>query len=236
MSRTGGFGYPVSWSLPCQPGTVRVLSRREMSAMAEDGELGELDRPADGENNGPNPVHPLGTGDGWLLGVAPGGFGNSPVISEPKASTPLESARPDPVIPSSPLWAMKYLRHARLGRSPDREFDQIRWASADDERGAIVYAIDDGDDHCMVARLVGVSADGCTYCLVARVKRLDFEDVRAGWAQSVDLFSRGKEFTLCGVVEGALSNVVRVAEYRKYKDVPIDYLPPASFIVFDRPL
>jgi hypothetical protein len=80
----------------------------------------------------------------------------------------------------------------------------------------------------MVARLVGVSADGCTYCLVARVKRLDFEDVRAGWAQSVDLFSRGKEFTLCGVVEGALSNVVRVAEYRKYKDVPIDYLHPRA--------
>ena len=231
-----GFGYLVSWSLPGQLGIVQVLSRREMSAMAEDGELGGLDGPARGENDGPNPVHPPGTGDGWLLGVAPGGLGSSPVISEPRGSTPLESARPDPVIPSSPLWAMKYLRHARLGRSPDREFDQIRWASADEDRGAIVYVIDDGDDHCVVARLVGESAHGCRYCLVARVKRLDFEDVRAGWAQSVDLFSRGKEFTLCGVVEGAVSNVVRVAEYRKYKDVPVDYLPPASFIVFDRPL
>ena len=120
-------------------------------------------------------------------GSPPGGLGSSPVISEPRGSTPLESARPDPVIPSSPLWAMKYLRHARLGRSPDREFDQIRWASADEDRGAIVYVIDDGDDHCVVARLVGESADGCTYCLVARVKRLDFEDVRAGWAQPVDL-------------------------------------------------
>ena len=88
----------------------------------------------------------------------------------------------------------------------------------------------------MVARLVGGSADGCTYCLVARVKRVDFEDVRAGWAQAIDLFSRGREFTLCGVVEGAVSNVVRVADYRKYKDVPPDYLPPASYIAFDQPL
>ncbi|MGA7420695.1 MAG: hypothetical protein WB765_06845 [Acidimicrobiales bacterium] len=60
--------------------------------------------------------------------------------------------------------------------------------------------------------------------------------VRAGWAQSADPFSRGKEFTLCGVAEGAVSNVVRVAEYRKFRDVPADYLPPADFIEFDGPL
>lgn len=140
--------------------------------MAADRELGELDGSADGEHNRSTPVYPLDTGDGWLLGVAPGGLGSSPVISEPRASTPLESARPDHVIPSSPLWAMKYLRHGRFGSSPDHELQQIRWASADD-RDARVYVIDDGNDHCMVARLVGVSADGCTYCLVARVKRTD---------------------------------------------------------------
>ncbi|HEV3132070.1 MAG TPA: hypothetical protein VGY51_08920 [Acidimicrobiales bacterium] len=71
---------------------------------------------------------------------------------------------------------------------------------------------------------------------MARVKRLDFEDVRAGWAQPVDLFSRGKEFTLCGVVEGTISNIFRVAGYRRHKDVPVDYLAPAGFIEFDRPL
>jgi hypothetical protein len=53
-----GFGYLVGWSLPGQLGIVRVLSRRGMSAMAEDGELGGLDGPAGGENDGPNPVHP----------------------------------------------------------------------------------------------------------------------------------------------------------------------------------
>jgi hypothetical protein len=131
---------------------------------------------------------------------------------------------------------MKYLRHGRFGLSPDDEFEQIRWASGADDPDARIYVIDDGDDHCMVSRLVGVSPDGCTYCLVARVKRLDFEDVRAGWAQPVDLFSRGKEFTLCGVVEGTISNIFRVAGYRRHKDVPVDYLAPAGFIEFDRPL
>jgi hypothetical protein len=41
---------------------------------------------------------------------------------------------------------------------------------------------------------------------------------------------------LCGVAEGAVSNVVRVAEYRKFRDVPADCLPPAGFIDFDGPL
>lgn len=85
----------------------------------------------------------------------------------------------------------------------------------------------------MVARLVGASPDGCTYCLVARIKRPDFDDVRAGWAPATELFVHGKEFTLCGVVEGSVSNVVRVGGYRRYKHVPVEYLPPSPFIEFD---
>jgi hypothetical protein len=123
-----------------------------------------------------------------------------------------------------------------MGSSHDDGLDQIRWASGPDDPDAEIYVIDDGDGHCMVSRLVGLSPDGCTYCLVARVKRLDFEDVRSGRAEVLDLFSRGKQFTLCGVVEGAISNVVRVAGYRRYKDVPANYLPPTALIEFDGPL
>jgi hypothetical protein len=212
-----------------------MLDRRQVSAMDEDRELGELDGPVGDEHDRPA-VHPSASGDAWLAGVAPGGFGISPLMSQPKGSTPLESTQGDVLIPSSPLWAMNYLRHGRFGLSHDDGFDQIRWASDPDDRDAEIYVIEDGSDHCMVSRLVGVSPDGCTYCLVARVKRLDFEDVRSGRAETLDLFSHGKEFTLCGVVEGAISNVVRVAGYRRYKDVPADYLPPSDLIEFDRPL
>jgi len=157
-------------------------------------------------------------------------------MRESKGSTPLESTPGEVRIPSSPLWAMKYLRHGGLGSSRDEGPDQIRWTSDPDDRDTGIYVIDDRSDHCMVSRLVGVSPDGCTYFLVARVKRLDFEDVRSGRAESLGLFSRGKEFTLCGVVEGAISNVVRVAGYRRYKDVPAAYLPPTGLIEFDAPL
>jgi hypothetical protein len=224
------------FELANKPTMVWVLGDREVSAMEEDRELGERDGPAGDESDRPIPVYPLGSGGACLLGIAPGGLDRSPVISEPKGSTPLESAQPDLVIPPSALWAMKDLRHGRFGLSSDDEFEQIRWDSGADDPDARIYVIDDGDDHCMVCRLVGTSPDGCTYCLVARVKRLDFEDVRAGWAEPVDLFSRGKEFTLCGVVEGTISNIFRVAGYRRYRDVPGDYLPPTGFIEFDRPL
>jgi hypothetical protein len=206
--------------------------------MDEGPDLGEPDGSVGDKHDRPTALHP-GSGDAWLVGVAPGGFGVSPLMREPEGSTPLESAQPDDLIPSSPLWAMKYLRHGRFGLSHDDEFEQIRWASSaasPDDRNAEIFVIDDGSDHCMVSRLVGVSPDGCTYCLVARVERLDFEDVRSEQAEALELFSRGKEFTLCGVVEGTVSKVVRVAGYRRYRDVPADYLPPAGLIEFDGPL
>jgi len=84
----------------------------------------------------------------------------------------------------------------------------------------------------MVARFVGSSPDGCTYCLVTRAKRLDFEDVRYGRAEASALFSLGHGFSLCSVVEGPISNVVQVVRYRRFRDVPDDYLPPTTFIEF----
>jgi hypothetical protein len=204
--------------------------------MDEDRELGELDGLVDDRPDRLTEVHPGSTGEAWLAGVAPGGFGVSPLMSVPHRSTPLESAQRDALIPSRPLWAMKYLRHGLFGSSNDEGPDHIRWASGPDDRDAEIYVIDDRNEHCMVSRLVGVSPDGCTYCLVARVKRLDFEDVRSGRAEPLDLFSRAKEFTLCGVFEGAISNVVRVAGYRRYKEVPAAYLPPTGLIEFDGPL
>jgi hypothetical protein len=130
------------------------------------------------------------------------------------------------------LWAMKYLRHGWSSWSSDPDaIDRIRWKSADGDEPAL-FVIDDGYDHCMVARFVGSSPDGCTYCLVARIMRLDFEEVHNGEMEPSELFSLGKGFTLCGVVAGSVSNVVRVASYRRFKDVPSDFLPPSRFIEF----
>jgi hypothetical protein len=185
----------------------------------------------------PVPVVPLANRSAWKVGFMSGAFGQSPVIAEPHGSTPFESAESQGTVPASPLWAMKYLRHAGIvSSSHDGEFGRIRWSSDDSGGAAGVYVMDDGDDHCMVARLVGAAPDGCTYCLVARISRPDFEDVGAGWAQATDLFSHGRELTLCGVVEGSVSNVIRVARYRSYRDVPPDYLPPSGFIDFDEAL
>jgi hypothetical protein len=183
----------------------------------------------DDEDDLPVPAYSSHGQGAWHLG----GFGQSPVLAEPTESTPLDSAQPDPTVPSAPLWSMKYLRHAGSDFSSHDGERPVRWASAVDDGEDAIFVIDDGRDHCMVARLVGASPDGCTYCLVARVRRQEFEDVRAGWSPPAELFLPGKGFTLCGVAVGAVSNVFRVARYRKYKDVPTDYLPPADFIDFD---
>ncbi|HEY1989884.1 MAG TPA: hypothetical protein VGG43_10485 [Acidimicrobiales bacterium] len=164
-----------------------------------------------------------------LLGSNLAFTGGAP--SEPVTSTPLALGESDGSIPAGPLWAMKYLRHGQHGPLTGHDAPEaLRLAvSIGDET---VYVIDDGASHCMVARRVGSAPDGCLYCLVARVKIDDVQDVREGWAPLSDIFSLGRELTLCGVVEGSVSNVVRVASYRKYRDVPDEYLPPSTFIEF----
>jgi hypothetical protein len=157
--------------------------------------------------------------------------GGAPKMSEPVTSTPLAIGESDGSIPAGPLWAMKYLRHGQHGPLTGHDApEELRLAvGAEDE---MLYVIDDGASHCMVARRVGSAPDGCLYCLVARVKVDDVQDVRDGWAPLSDIFALGRELTLCGVVEGSVSNVVRVASYRKYRDVPDEYLPPSPFIEF----
>ncbi len=200
---------------------------REMDAVVEQDRSSEADG---GHEDRPIPIFPLSNRSLWLLKTADGGLGHSPLLSEPKGTTPLDTHETEDSIPSVILWAMKYLRHGWFNTSSDS--DPVRWQSGEEDKHSAVYVMDDGRDHCMVARFVGSSPDGCTYCLVTRTKRLDFEDVRYGRAEASALFSLGHAFSLCSVVEGSISNVVRVAGYRRYRDVPADYLPPSKFIEF----
>ena len=188
------------------------------------------DETVGGDDDRPIPIFPLGNRSLWLLKTAEGGLGHSPLLSEPKGSTPLDSRETEGSIPSAALWAMKDMRRKLFNTTSGS--DAIRWQSGEEDEHLAVYVIDDGYDHCMVARFVGSSPDGCTYCLVTRIKRLDFEDVRNGEAEAPTLFSLCHSFGLCGVVEGSISNVVRVAGYRRYRDVPAEYLPPSTFIQF----
>ena len=172
----------------------------------------------------------------WLIPPgAAGAYGRTEVIGEPDSPTPLgeqdDSLGP---VPTGALWAMRYLRHHQFGRPRDLDDpDRIRWASRD---GSDIFALDDGGDHCMVCRPLGDGPDGSTAYLVARVTRLDFEDVRAGWTVPARLFDHAKEFTLCAVFEGSVANVATVARYRRLGDVPPGYLsPPASDGAVDPP-
>ena len=169
----------------------------------------------------------------WPLAENPGLAGIGPILSRPSKSTPLDSDREMSDMPSGPLWAMKYLRHGQLESSMFID-DRIRWAATDDDPRTVAYVIDDGNRHCMLSRTVGSGPDQATYHLVARVKRLDFEDVRSGWVEVVDLWEKGKDITLCAVAQGAISNVVRVARYRRLRDVPREYLPPSDLITFNK--
>jgi hypothetical protein len=101
----------------------------------------------------------------------------------------------------------------------------------DDSR---IYAIDDGDAHCMIGRQVGSSPDGCTYCLVARIRLEDYALLNNGAVPLDDAFSDARDIELCGVyeAEGATSNVIPVQHFRHGRDVPIEYLPPSPMIAF----
>jgi hypothetical protein len=195
--------------------------------MSEQDDIDELV----GANDGlPIPIPVRGNQRFFVPQGAQGGFGQSPVVSEPIGSTPLDSHESDKSIPPVVLWAMKYMRRGLFSTTSGS--DVIRWKSGDEDEHQATFVVDDGYDHCMVARFVGCSPDGCIYCLVTRVKRLDFEEVRQGVTDASALISLGRSFSLCGVIEGSTSNVVRVAGYRRYRDVPSEYLPPSPFIQF----
>jgi len=154
----------------------------------------------------------------------------SPVpVFVPKSSTPLEEPDDESGIPPFALWAMKYQRHGHLFSRAEAEIRE-RYGSGD----SAVYVIDDGRKQCMVGRLVGTSADGCTYCLVARITIAAYEELVNDEAAVDDVFAGSSEPALVVVYEAddAVSNVSLVRTFAGGDEVPVEYLPPGPPIVF----
>jgi hypothetical protein len=158
------------------------------------------------------------------------GIGVSPVLFEPDKSTPLEPDSPDATIPPAALWAMEDRKHgSRL--SPVDEDETIRRCLG--EQDLTLYVMDDGRSHCMICRLVGDDDDGCIYCLVARVRLDQFEQLRDQQVALEDAFVDARDISLSAVFEGeTASNVVPVQHYRRVEDVPVEYLPGQPFLHF----
>ncbi|HLI73614.1 MAG TPA: hypothetical protein VKU86_07010 [Acidimicrobiales bacterium] len=158
-----------------------------------------------------------------------GGVGISPLLFQPASSTPLERDEPEGV-PAAAWWAMADRKHT--ARRPGRDDDEsicVRLGSGDHS----LYVVDDGPDHCMICRFVGADPEECVYCLVARIDRDLFADLRDGRTPLDDAFSGAHDIALCSVFESqAVSNVVHIAQYRRAGDVPAEYLPPSPFIPF----
>ena len=132
---------------------------------------------------------------------------------------------------ASATWLAMRIRmhsHRRL-EAGDEGRIRRRWGDDDDA----VYVIDDGPDHCMVGRLVGLAPD-CVYCLVGRISSERYEDVEVGDLDWTEVFAEARDISLCGVVEdeGASGNVFLVQHYRRARQVPADYLPGSPFLEF----
>jgi hypothetical protein len=162
-------------------------------------------------------------------GFSRGVIGMGTPLAEPKESTPLEEGDDDS-IPAPVLWAMKDRRHHFLAEHVDVEAIRACLGTGDSR----IYAIDDGEVHCMIGRQVGSSPDGSTYCLVARIRIEDYGLLKNEAASLDDAFADAHDIELCGVyeAEGAVSNVFPIQHFRHGRDVPIEYLPPSPMIVF----
>lgn len=150
---------------------------------------------------------------------------------EPATSTPLDDGEGGD-IPEAVLWAMKYHRHLHLG---SREGEELRATLGGGD--ATVYVIDDGPNRCMVGRVVGTGADGCTYCLVAGIDLGTYWRFARGDDQVTGIFADARHHVLCAVyvdVPG-VSNVVEAARYRHADDVPLEYLPGSPPVDFADP-
>ena len=138
-------------------------------------------------------------------------------------------------MPVAVRWAMRDRRHALGRRHPE---DPGAVESCLGQGDAALFAIDDGDDHCMVGRVVGASDDGCTYCLVGRIDLVALGDLEDGTVAVDAAFATARDIALCGVYESdvhsplAAPNVFVVQHYRAARDVPVEYLPPSPFIPF----
>jgi hypothetical protein len=124
---------------------------------------------------------------------------------------------------------MKFHRHLRVGHRDDEQIREVLG-----EGNEAIYVIDDGPKHCMIGRLVGSSADGCTYCLVANSDIGVYWSYAEGGLALGELFSRTRHLSLCAVYEGdqGPSNVVEVERFSHARDVPPEYLPPHPPIEF----
>ena len=132
----------------------------------------------------------------------------------------------DSVIAKVALVAMRDRRHSSI--RPEREVRQ-RLGSGD----STLYVMDDGLEHCMIARLVGEDADGAVYCLVARIGLGRFRELETGGVSLDDAFRGARDIELTSVFEaGSASNTVNVEHYGRVEDVPPEYLPPSPYQQF----
>jgi hypothetical protein len=125
---------------------------------------------------------------------------------------------------------MKFHRHLHLGH---RDEEELRVSLGEgDER---IYVIDDGPNRCMIGRLVGMSPDGCTYCLVASADIGTYWRYSGGDDPLAEVFSLTRHLSLCAVYEAGQgpSNVIEVQRFTHAVDVPPEYLPPHPLIEFD---
>jgi hypothetical protein len=159
-----------------------------------------------------------------------GGIGISPLLFEPANSTPLESDEPELTMPTAALWAMEDRKHSSWRPAPGED-QEIRYRVGSGDR--TLYAIDDGPHHCMIGRLVGEDADGCVYCLVARIDLDHFNDLKHEDVPLERAFTGARDISLSSVFESeSVSNVVQIQHYRRDEDVPDEYLPPSPFLEF----
>jgi hypothetical protein len=156
-------------------------------------------------------------------------WGSPAPVFVPKSSTPLDEHDAESVIPPFALWAMKYMRHGHLFSRAEADIREF-YGSGD----RTVYVIDDGRKHCMIGRLVGTSADGCTYSLVAQITIAAYEQLANDERGVEDVFSESREPALVVVYEAeeAVSNVSLVRTFAGIDEVPVEYLPPAPALVF----
>lgn len=192
--------------------------------------------------DGDDPATAAPSGPGWKVHraegpqpfvVNPGMVGAGDDGTPITESGPLAEDEPEGIIPPSPLWAMKVCRHFQWSHlltgddGPSRIRRQL--GSGDDT----VYVMDDGHHHCIVGRHIGQTGDGCSYSLVARVSRAQYEALAGGSASARDLLAQGKGRALYGVVDdGPASNVFLVGTFGTATPVPDDYLPPHPPIDF----
>jgi hypothetical protein len=177
---------------------------------------------------------PIDSAQVGSMPFSPGQLGAPTPVFAPSKSTPLqEEDDAGAQIPPAALWAMKYRRHLHFG---SRDEDYFRTSLGDDSDP--VYVLDDGPEHYMICREVGVDDEGLKYYLIGRITVWVYGGFADDDVDVADIFSEGDDLCLCGVYEAmeGPSNVLLVESYRRIEDVPTDYLPSNPLIRFSNDL